>query len=198
MVILVALYMKSICSSMDQLSKSNKNIAICLGATHLLRLNRGSTLQSYNNRQTLFWLTFWCFFSADTSGFSSKCIDCLCPAGSDDGSEAPEVEEDSNLADLSQTTLQKTVLWLNLGVIVIVAVGLYAYFSINPFTREQVDQLQSQVLNATTLSWCKKNIQISIYFQTKNMSLGILFIFFKLQSWDMILMRKITIKLHAV
>ena len=43
MVILVALYMKSICSSMDQLSKSNKNIAICLGATHPLRLNRGST-----------------------------------------------------------------------------------------------------------------------------------------------------------
>ena len=43
MMILVALYMKSICSSMDQLSKSNKSIVISLGATHLLRLNRGSS-----------------------------------------------------------------------------------------------------------------------------------------------------------
>ena len=50
MVILVALYMKSICSSMDQLSKSNKNIAtICLGATQSLRLNRGSELGKYSS-----------------------------------------------------------------------------------------------------------------------------------------------------
>ena len=82
-------------------------------------------------------------------GVNSKCIECLCP-GDDDISEGSEPEtgggNSQNLADLNQTTFQKTILRLNLGVILLAAVGLYTYFSINPFTIEQIDQLREAVL----------------------------------------------------
>jgi len=82
-------------------------------------------------------------------GVTSKCIDCLCPGDDDisEGSEGPETGGDGqNLADLNQTTFQKTILRLNLGVILLAAIGLYTYFSINPFTIEQIDQLREAVL----------------------------------------------------
>ena len=58
MVNLEALYMKSICSSMDQLSKSNMSKVICLLATHSLRLNRGCTIEWHGPRLCLAQLQY--------------------------------------------------------------------------------------------------------------------------------------------
>lgn len=49
------------------------------------------------------------------------------------------------IAHLEQSTCQKSFLYSNLILILIGAVFLYSYFSINPFTDEQIDALRQQV-----------------------------------------------------
>ena len=48
------------------------------------------------------------------------------------------------IAHLEQSTWQKSFLYSNLILILIGAVFLYSYFSINPFTEEQIDTLGKQ------------------------------------------------------
>ena len=47
-----------------------------------------------------------------------------------------------NIAHLEQTTTEKGVLYTNLVLILIGAIVLYVYFSINPFTQEEIDHLR--------------------------------------------------------
>merc|ERR1712117_935883 len=63
----------------------------------------------------------------------TKCLDGICPTdkGDDSASEdgiSKQGQDNTGLADLSQTTLEKSVLWANLVVIVCGAVGFYIYF----------------------------------------------------------------------
>jgi len=82
---------------------------------------------------------------------SSKCIECVCPADNDeddlDDGGMEQNDNANNLADLSQTLLERVVLRLNLVIILAAAIGLYVYFSINPFTRDQVDKLRDKVMH---------------------------------------------------
>ena len=48
------------------------------------------------------------------------------------------------IAHLEQGTCQKSFLYSNLILILIGAVFLYVFFSINPFTEEQIDKLRQQ------------------------------------------------------
>jgi len=47
-----------------------------------------------------------------------------------------------NIAHLEQTTTEKGVLYTNLVLILIGAIVLYVYFSINPFTQEEIEHLR--------------------------------------------------------
>ena len=46
------------------------------------------------------------------------------------------------IESLSQSTRDKIVLYINLVIIVAGALGFYVYFSINPFTEEEISRLQ--------------------------------------------------------
>ena len=46
---------------------------------------------------------------------------------------------------LDQTIAEKAVLYLNLGIICTGAIVLYVYFSINPFTSEEIANLRSDL-----------------------------------------------------
>lgn len=45
---------------------------------------------------------------------------------------------------LAQTTTQKVILYLNLILIFGVAIAMYTYFSINPFTTEEINLLRQE------------------------------------------------------
>lgn len=47
---------------------------------------------------------------------------------------------------MEQSGWQRAVLYANLALIVAVAVFFYVFFSINPFTREEVDRLREEAL----------------------------------------------------
>ena len=51
------------------------------------------------------------------------------------------------IESLRQSTRDKIILYINLLVIVTGSIGLYVYFSINPFSQEEVLNLQKEVLN---------------------------------------------------
>ena len=46
---------------------------------------------------------------------------------------------------LEQTTMEKCALYINLFLILTGAVALYVYFSINPFTSEEIAELRSSL-----------------------------------------------------
>ena len=49
------------------------------------------------------------------------------------------------ISHLEQTTCEKIVLYINLAIILTGAIVLYAYFSINPFTSEEIANLRSNL-----------------------------------------------------
>jgi len=62
-----------------------------------------------------------------------------------------EMEEHvQELSTLSQSTTQKVILYTNLVIIISLALFLYIYFSINPFTSQEIDNLRQISLNKTT------------------------------------------------
>ena len=73
----------------------------------------------------------------------AKATACLCP---DNEADFNRTLAEDDLADLNQTPLEKAVLYGNLIVILGVAVGFYVYFSINPFTAQEIQDLQSAAL----------------------------------------------------
>ena len=52
------------------------------------------------------------------------------------------------IANLEQTKWQKAILYTNLFIILSGALGFYVYFSINPFTMEQIHNIQQEVLSS--------------------------------------------------
>ena len=65
--------------------------------------------------------------------------------------EIQQQNELERISHLEQTTLEKLVLYTNLGIILAGAVALYAYFSINPFTSEDIFRIRSN-LTITTVN----------------------------------------------
>lgn len=61
-------------------------------------------------------------------------------------------EQDVTKSILYQTKGQKAILYLNLVTILIGAAGFYVYFSINPFTRDQIRILQDEALKNMSIS----------------------------------------------
>ena len=55
------------------------------------------------------------------------------------------------LSTLQQSPLQRGVLYTNLVIILGLAVFLYVYFSINPFSPEQLARFREKALNKTSL-----------------------------------------------
>merc|ERR1719154_448503 len=58
-------------------------------------------------------------------------------------------EHVQKLSTLQQTTSQKVILYTNLVIIVSLAIFLYTYFSISPFTPEKLSELKTISLNRT-------------------------------------------------
>ena len=50
------------------------------------------------------------------------------------------------IESLRQSTRDKILLYINLFIIVAGAIGFYVYFSINPFSQEEIKNLQQEVL----------------------------------------------------
>ena len=50
------------------------------------------------------------------------------------------------IESLRQSTRDKIILYINLLIIVTGSIGLYVYFSINPFSQEEILNLQKEVL----------------------------------------------------
>ena len=59
--------------------------------------------------------------------------------------EVQQQNELERISHLEQTSFEKAVLYINLVIILIGAVFLYAYFSINPFTSEEIFDIQSNL-----------------------------------------------------
>jgi len=57
-----------------------------------------------------------------------------------------------NLSTLQQSTSQQVILYINLVIIVSLAIFFYVWFSISPFTAEQIKQFQLVSLNKTSTS----------------------------------------------
>ena len=55
------------------------------------------------------------------------------------------------LSTLQQSTFQRVILYSNLAIILSLAVFLYVFFSINPFSDEQLDQFRNEAINKTSL-----------------------------------------------
>ena len=74
--------------------------------------------------------------------------------GFDDGEKAKKEKEElakhlDETASLEQSKSQKIILYINLAIILAVAVGMYVYFCINPFTKEEIDALREKVAQRT-------------------------------------------------
>ena len=50
------------------------------------------------------------------------------------------------VSSLRRTKAQKIILYINLAIILTLAVFLYAYFTVNPFTNEEIDLLRQKAL----------------------------------------------------
>ena len=59
--------------------------------------------------------------------------------------EVQQQNELERISHLEQTPFEKAVLYINLVIILIGAVFLYAYFSINPFTSEEIFHIRSNL-----------------------------------------------------
>ena len=55
------------------------------------------------------------------------------------------------LSTLQQSTFQRVILYTNLAIILSLAVFLYVFFSINPFSAEELGQFRSEAINKTSL-----------------------------------------------
>jgi len=55
------------------------------------------------------------------------------------------------LSTLQQSSFQRVILYTNLAIILSLAVFLYVFFSINPFSAEELGQLRSEAINKTSL-----------------------------------------------
>ena len=55
------------------------------------------------------------------------------------------------LSTLQQSTFQRVILYSNLAIILSLAVFLYVFFSINPFSDEELDQFRNEAINKTSL-----------------------------------------------
>ena len=55
------------------------------------------------------------------------------------------------LSTLQQSTFQRVILHTNLVIILSLAVFLYVFFSINPFSAEELGQFRSEAINKTSL-----------------------------------------------
>ena len=72
--------------------------------------------------------------------------------GDTESSHKKEMEQHTDkLANLEQSTFQRIILYTNLLLIVSIAVFLYVYMSINPFTDEQLTEFSNQAFNLTHL-----------------------------------------------
>ena len=77
----------------------------------------------------------------------------LCPQSTIEESQENQMEKHTNkLSMLEQSTGQKIILYLNLLLIVILAIFLYVYMSINPFTADQISEFEIVIRNKTLLS----------------------------------------------
>ena len=70
--------------------------------------------------------------------------------------EVQQQNELERISHLEQTPFEKAVLYINLVIILIGAVVLYAYFSINPFTSEEIFDIRSN-LNYSIVSFKTKD-----------------------------------------
>ena len=61
------------------------------------------------------------------------------------------------ISHLEQPFWEKTILYINLVIILLGAIGLYVYFSINPFTSEEIVNLRSN-LNISISSYTKEDL----------------------------------------
>ena len=57
------------------------------------------------------------------------------------------------LSTLQQSTFQRVILYTNLAIILTLAVFLYVFFSINPFSAEELSQFRSEAINKTNLQF---------------------------------------------
>ena len=55
------------------------------------------------------------------------------------------------LSTLQQSTFQRVILYTNLAIILSLAVFPYVFFSINPFSAEDLGQFRSEAINKTSL-----------------------------------------------
>ena len=63
-----------------------------------------------------------------------------------------EMEEHiQKLSNLEQSTLQKVLLYSNLVIIVFLAIFLYVYMSISPFSEEELDRFEAVAFDKTHL-----------------------------------------------
>ena len=60
-------------------------------------------------------------------------------------------EHMQTLSTLHQSTGQKVILYTNLVIIITLALFLYIFFSINPFSPEELLQFKSEAINKTSL-----------------------------------------------
>ena len=60
------------------------------------------------------------------------------------------------IESLRQSTRDKLILYTNLLIIVTGAIGFYVYFSINPFSQEEISNLQEAALKNITRSIAKQ------------------------------------------
>jgi hypothetical protein len=57
----------------------------------------------------------------------------------------------ASLSTLQQSTAQRVILLTNLGLILGLALFLYVFFSINPYSPEQLEHFRQEALNKTTM-----------------------------------------------
>lgn len=96
-----------------------------------------------------------CEVSSSHKSISSRCLKCICPedeAQSQSQQDEEPSDGDTSLADLSQTLFQKVILYTNLVLIVSGAVVFYVLLSINPFTMEEIQEIQAGILRNLTSS----------------------------------------------
>jgi len=89
----------------------------------------------------------------DTPGCCTRMANCVLGWEGDSVVEEKNHQEMAehvqNLSTLAQTTGQKVILYTNLLIIISLAIFLYIFFSINPFSVEELDHFREVSLNKT-------------------------------------------------
>ena len=103
--------------------------------------------------------------SASQEGGAAGCCDwrtgwirvCNCILGMKEDQDLEKDQEKEmeehiqKLSNLEQSTLQKVLLYSNLVIIVFLAIFLYVYMSISPFSEEDLDRFETVALDKTHL-----------------------------------------------